>query len=129
MRDRTVTVFTNCQNPELYLNRRNRGKGKSLKKKWPELPFAPVIWENIKYIPGCIPATVADKDGNRCYKSYLPLEIQVSGSAYLRGDKVQTRGGIVKFAIRSSGEKGPADISIGGEGLRISNAVIHCEYA
>lgn len=62
--DRTVTVFTNCKEVELFINGWSAGKGMSTKDKWPNLEHAPYVWENIKYVSGCIEAKGITDNGD-----------------------------------------------------------------
>ena len=63
--------------------------------------------------------TICDADGNRCYTNDGKLSVTVTGAARLAGSKeIQTRGGLARVAIRSTGQPGEIKVAAAGKGLK-----------
>jgi beta-galactosidase len=63
-------------------------------------------------------AVVVDGNGERCYRDFRELELEVRGAATLTGPtKREARGGVVGFAVRSDGDAAEIDVIARGAGL------------
>jgi len=65
-----------------------------------------------------VTAVVVDAAGRRCYRADRELEIAVSGTCRLVGpSRVLARGGVARFAIRSTGPEGEALVCVKDQSL------------
>ena len=161
---RTITIFTNCPENELFLNGDSLGTKPPDAGGWPQLPYPPVQW-TLPYEPGelkavgygegmsvedvriseespaavrlkpegrtlqsdgqdClfITAEVLDSKGNRCYRCFADIELEVEGAGYLAGGfQREVRGGLVRFAVRSDGSAGPVVVRAFLEGIKAAD--------
>ena len=63
-------------------------------------------------------ATIVDRSGARCYNAAPGLEVRVSGAAALAGPtRIEARGGLARFAVRSNGTEGAARVNVAADGL------------
>ena len=73
-------------------------------------------------------ARVVDGDGNRCYGFFGEVAMDVEGPARLAGPgTVEVRGGLCRFAVRSTGEPGTATVRAEADGLEPARAAVEAK--
>lgn len=71
-------------------------------------------------------AVVVDAGGRRCYNAARELSVEVEGAAKLAGPSiVNAPGGVMRFAVRSTGEVGQVVVRVGAEGLATGQVTVN----
>ncbi len=75
-----------------------------------------------------ITLTVVDAAGHRCYRAFLDAQVTVTGTGRLAGpDIVEIRGGLARFAVRSSGVVGQITVYVTAASLAEATTYIQAQ--